>query len=66
LCNQELQNSNFSPCISINIKATIGWDGHMARTEELNNAYDASVKSAVGRTDLKETQCWVGDYYKAS
>jgi hypothetical protein len=48
---------NFSPCISITIKVTtIGWDGHVAHTEELNNAYDASVKNAVGKSDLKETQ----------
>ena len=63
LCNQELQNLNFSPHISITIKAN-GWDGHVACTEEQNNACDASVKNAVG-SDLKETQFWVGDYYKA-
>ena len=58
---------NFSPGISITIKATTnGWDGHVAHTEELNNAYDASVKNVVGKSDLKETQFWVGDYYKAS
>jgi hypothetical protein len=38
----------------------------VARTEELNNAHDASVKNAVGKSDLKETHFWVGDYYKAS
>jgi hypothetical protein len=67
LCDQELQNLNFSPHISITIRATtIGWDGHVAHTEELNNIYDASVKNAVGRSDLKEIQFWLGDYYKAS
>jgi hypothetical protein len=57
---------NFSPHISITIKAaTIGWDGQVARTDELNNAYDASVKNAVGKSNLKETKFWVGHYYKA-
>lgn len=57
---------NFSPHISITIKAaTIGWDGQVARTEELNDVHDASVKNAVGKSDLKETKFWVGDYYKA-
>jgi len=40
----------------------MGW----ACTEQLNIAYDASVKNAVGKSDLKETQFWVGGYYKAS
>jgi hypothetical protein len=54
LCNQELQIFNFSPRISITIKAaTIGWDGPLVHTEELKNAYDASVRKAVGKSDLK-------------
>jgi len=57
---------SFSPHISITMKAATGWDGQVARTEELNNAHDASVKNAVGKSDLKGTQFWVGDYYKTS
>jgi hypothetical protein len=57
---------HFSPHIFITIKSTTGWDGHVTYSGELNKVYKVSVKKAVRKSHLKETQLKVEDYYNAS